>query len=43
MDDLFDVVAGMESSLYPGKFVSVLLNDGSNSGVESLLFEEIGV
>ena len=33
----------MESLSYPGKFMSVLLDDGSNSGEESLLFEEIGV
>ena len=35
----------MESSSYPGEFVSVfkLLDDGLNSGEESLLFEEVGV
>ena len=33
----------MESLSYSGEFVSVLLDDGSNLGEESLLFEEIGV
>ena len=36
-------MVGMESSSYHGKFVSILLNDGSNSGEEILLFEEIFV
>ena len=33
----------MESSSYSGEFVSVLLDDGSKSGEEGLLFEEVGV
>ena len=33
----------MESSLYPGEFVSVLFDDGSNLGEEGLLFEEVSV
>ena len=34
---------GMESSLYPGEFVSVLFDDGSNSSAEFLLSEKVGV
>ena len=34
---------GMESSSYSGKFVSVLFDDGSNSGEEGLLSEMVGV
>ena len=33
----------MESLSYSGEFVSVLLDDGSNSGEESFLFEKIGI
>ena len=34
---------GMESSSYSGEFVSVLLDDGSNSSEEGLLFKVVGV
>ena len=33
----------MESSSYPGEFVSVLFDDGSKSGEKGLLFEKVGV
>ena len=36
-------MVGMESSSYPGEFVSVLFDNGSNSGEEGLLFEKVGL